>query len=107
MFCVIYSFDVKPNLVGQFEKSWSDLTELIYKYEGSLGSRLHKVDENQYIAYAQWPSRETWIGSGNQLPESAKAISAAMKAACVKMETLYELESEIDHLKAGPYSKSF
>jgi hypothetical protein len=27
---------------------------------GSLGARLHRSDEGTFIAYAQWPDRESW-----------------------------------------------
>ena len=57
MFSVIYKFEIKPDRKDSFEKSWKDLTHLIYDYAGSLGSRLHKKDECNYIAYAQWPNK--------------------------------------------------
>ena len=50
MFIVVYKFEVKPGRKGSFEKSWKDLTHLIYDYTGSLGSRLHQKDEFNYIA---------------------------------------------------------
>lgn len=98
MFTVIYSFKVHPAQCEVFEESWSQLTKLIYEYEGSLGSRLHKTsDQNelesiQYIAYAQWPSRLVWEHSGSTLPKEAESIRNAMKNACLHIETQYELE---------------
>ena len=71
MFSVIYKFEIKPDRKDSFEKSWKDLTHLIYDYAGSLGSRLHKEDECNYIAYAQWPNKETWEKSSNKLPEKS------------------------------------
>ena len=50
MFSVIYKFEVKLDQKDSFEKSWKDLTQLIYNYASSLGSRLHKKDECNYIA---------------------------------------------------------
>ena len=59
MFCVIYKFKIKEGFNSQFEQSWADFTDAIYRVRGSLGSRLHKTDDSQvYVAYAQWPSRE-------------------------------------------------
>ncbi|MDB4285766.1 antibiotic biosynthesis monooxygenase [bacterium] len=92
MFTIIYSFQVKPGEATPFEKAWRDLTVLIYENEGSLGSRLHKQADLSYIAYAQWPDRDTWKNSGSKMPEKSKDISKAMKASCEKVETLYELE---------------
>ena len=100
MFAVIYSFEVKPNCDQQLIQSWKELTELIYKHEGSLGSRLHKAGENKYIAYAQWPEKEIWENSGNLLPDSASEIRKQMKEACVSIETLFELETIEDLLQS-------
>lgn len=67
------------------------MTLLIRKYEGGLGSRLHKQTDIRYIAYAQWPDRETWEKSGSKLPESADEIRKMMRESCEKIETIYEL----------------
>ncbi|MEZ4805581.1 MAG: antibiotic biosynthesis monooxygenase [Bacteroidia bacterium] len=99
MFVVIYSFQVKPDYTAQFEKAWQALTVLIYEHEGSMGSRLHKKDACHYIAYAQWPNRETWKNSGTKLPSEANQIREEMKLACTKIETLHELELIDDLLK--------
>ncbi len=104
MFIVIYSFQVKANREAQFIKAWTSLTELIYKYEGSLGSRLHHEKDNQYLAYAQWPSRETWENFGSKLPAQAKAYSQSMNEACDKTETLHTLSPISDLLKQTPAS---
>ncbi len=99
MFSVIYKFEVKPDRKDSFEKSWKDLTQLIYNYAGSLGSRLHKKDEFNYIAYAQWPDKETWENSSNKLPEKSNEISKLMKESCNSIETLFELELILDLLE--------
>ncbi len=102
MFSVIYKFEIKPGRKESFEKSWKDLTLLIYDYAGSLGSRLHKKDECNYIAYAQWPNKETWENSSNKLPEKSNEISKLMKESCISIETLYELELTKDLLEETP-----
>ncbi len=45
MFAVIYQFNVKENRESEFIGAWKQLTQLIYDYEGSLGSRLHKLND--------------------------------------------------------------
>ena len=102
MFSVIYKFEIKSDRKDSFEKSWKDLTLLIYEYAGSLGSRLHKKDECNYIAYAQWPNKETWENSSNKLPERSYEISALMRESCNSIETLYELELIEDLTKVKP-----
>jgi len=100
MFTVIYSFKVKPGKNSQFEKAWHDLTELIYEFEGSIGSRLHQLENNRdYIAHAQWPSKEKWQNSGDYLPAISKEHSAAMHAACVDIQTVYQMDVIVDLLQ--------
>lgn len=92
MYIVIYRFLVKPNQDQVFIESWKGLTALIYKYEGSLGSRLHKEKQNYYIAYAQWPSKDDFENTGNKLPIEANQFRDAMRLSCDKVETLNKLE---------------
>lgn len=99
MFTVIYKFKIKPDKIQQFEENWTELTKLIYNNQGSLGSRLHKSDDLNYIAYAQWPNKETWESEWNNMPEHDKEISRKMKEACETRETIFELEVVIDLLK--------
>lgn len=104
MFSVIYYFETQPGQSANFEAAWEELTRLIYIYEGSLGSRLHRTAENQYLAYAQWPDRETWAGSGNKLPDSADELRARMRNSCTRIETLHELELVRDLLQDRSHS---
>jgi len=92
MFTVIYSFNVKPDSVLEFKKAWRELTLLIQKHEGSLGSRLHKNSENTYIAYAQWPDKQVWAESGGNMPDSNIEFRRIMKDSCTKIKILFELD---------------
>jgi len=106
MFSVIYKFEIKPNREDSFEEAWKNLTSLIYDYAGSLGSRLHKKDNCIYIAYAQWPNKETWENSANKLPKEAAEVSKLMKESCISTETLFELELIEDLIKNNPRDTS-
>ena len=97
MFAVIYSFEVKQDRKNDFENSWRELTRLIFKYEGSFGSRLHKESEHRYIAYAVWPDRETWANSGDKLPKEANEVRRMMIESCTEIKTIHEL-SMVDDL---------
>ena len=99
MFAVLCLFKTKPGQQETFEKAWEGLTQLIYQYEGSLGSRLHKKDAFNYLAYAQWPDRNTWENSGENLPESADIHRNDMRSSCESIETLYEMEMINDLLQ--------
>jgi quinol monooxygenase YgiN len=100
MFVVIYQFQIKDNQKKEFTEAWKQLTELIYQYEGSLGSRLHQQSKNIYIAYAQWPNKDIWKSSGDKLPDTAAEIRATLKETCIKIEVLNELEVTEDFLKS-------
>ena len=63
-----------------------------YKYEGSLGSRLHKLNDQEYIAYAQWPNQNIFDNAGNNLPNEANSIRKKMKEACSSIQTVYKME---------------
>lgn len=99
MFAAIYHFEVIPGQEEKFKIAWTKLTELIYQYEGSLGSRLHLDNHGRSIAYAQWPNKERWKTSGDRLPEITGKYRQQMREACSKIETLFELEEEIDLLQ--------
>ena len=103
MIVVIYKFEIKPNKFIDFLKYWKKMTLLIHQYEKGLGSRLHKKEENVYIAYAQWPDRETWSNSGVNLPKEAEVIRNEMRKVCSKVTILNELEVVEDLLKTEAY----
>jgi hypothetical protein len=75
------------------------MTQLIYKYEGSLGSRLHKSEENVFVAYAQWPDKETFDHAGGNLPMEAEKSRLEMRNACVDTNVEYKLDMVVDMLK--------
>jgi len=64
-FGVIYLFDVKPDRINQFVKTWKEFTNLIIEEENSLGSRLHRINATQYFAYAYWPDKNHFEAAGN------------------------------------------
>ncbi len=100
MFVAIYSFHVKPSAEKPFLESWEALTILIRDHLGAWGSRIHKSDEdNIYIAYAQWPSRDFWEKDSNGLmPEEADSHRQTMRASCEEIKTVYRLEMVSDLL---------
>jgi heme-degrading monooxygenase HmoA len=99
MFVVIYSFQVKEGAESDFVSAWKEMTQMIYDFEGSYGSRLHYAGNGKYIAYAQWPSRERWEASGDKLTAESVAIRDRMTAACEDMDVVYQLDTVADLLK--------
>lgn len=92
MFSVVYKFSPKPDRVNDFILAWEELTKLIRNYEKSGGSRLHKLDDATFIAYAVWDSKDHWSGAGNGLPEVANKWRDQMRNSCYTIETQMELE---------------
>lgn len=60
MFIALYCWKVKEGREKNFLEGWQRLTEEIYQRCGSLGSRLHRAEDGLWIAYAQWPDRQTY-----------------------------------------------
>ncbi|WP_179337558.1 antibiotic biosynthesis monooxygenase family protein [Winogradskyella ludwigii] len=99
MYVVLYTIIIKPNQEDNFIEAWKGLTNLIYKYEGSLGSRLHKKDALNFFAYAQWPDKNTFDNASGNLPEEANHFRNKMKASCETFEVLEQFEMIEDLLK--------
>ena len=82
-FCVIYRFRVHTGQEGDFQIGWARLTEAIRDHRGGLGSRLHHVDGDLWLAYAQWPDRATWEAAQG-LPSADPAAAAQMGGAMIE-----------------------
>ena len=104
-FTVIYTFRLHEGTSAAFIHAWSEMTKLIYQYEGSYGSRLHRATDTLFIGYAQWPNREVWEQSGGNLPESANELRTAMRACCAEIKTEYELTVVSDLLHDALFSE--
>jgi hypothetical protein len=100
MFCVLYRFKVIVSRTEEFKKAWTSMTKLFINNTNSLGSRLHKKSELEYIAYAQWPDEKTFNSASNKLPFETENIRNNMREACEEVEILMKLDSEIDMLKS-------
>ncbi len=105
MFVAIYQFTAKNGQVEAFVEAWTQLTQLIYQFEGSLGSHLHRSTENplHFIAYAQWPDQSTWAASGKNMPESANIWREQMRSSSVEIKTLHTIHSVADLTKVDVY----
>jgi len=105
MFAVLYRFITLPGEQESFEMAWKALTGLIYEHQGSMGSRLHRLSVKEYIAYAQWPDRESWEASRTGLLPEADTYRAIMRASCKAIDIQMELDVVSDMLERLPYPK--
>ena len=97
MFCVIYKFKVIAGKEDQFIESWGKVTNAFKKHCDALGSRSHKSENGEYIAYAQWPSKESWDKA--ELPHDIiNSDYAKMKSCSLSTEVLFELTPVSDLL---------
>ena len=60
MFVALYRWKVREGHEKNFLEGWHRRTEEIYRHYGSLGSRLHQAEDGTWVAYAQWPDRQTY-----------------------------------------------
>ena len=91
-FAVVYHFEVHQGREREFEQAWKQVTEIIYTYEGSYGSRLHRAEGQLYLAYALWPDRTTWENAGAGLPPSSTPIRQTMRDCCSSITTINTLD---------------
>ena len=60
MFVAVYWWRVHPGKEEQFRSAWRRGTEHITRLYGSHGSRLHRETDGRFVAYAEWPDRDSW-----------------------------------------------
>lgn len=83
-FAVLYRWKVRPEALGDFVAAWRTATEA-YVSVGAFGSRLHRGDDGDLYAYAEWPDRKTWELSNSRV-SIAPAVAATMRDATLEFE---------------------
>jgi len=93
MYCVIYEFIIKPENSEAFRAAWSDLTHCIKLECSSLGSRLHRTDdEARYIAYAQWQSKDQFLAAQASSSKNRQTLSNTMQQTLLSSRIVEQLE---------------
>jgi len=103
----MFEFVVKEGFEEQFIKAWPSVTQGIYLFKGSLGSRLHKNVNGEYIAYAQWPDQKTWEASSEiEMSPDYEMHRESMRESLNLESTkiLYQMEVEIDYLQRRTFA---
>ncbi len=96
-FCVIYRWVVKEGKEAQCREAWARLTQAIRRDRGGLGSRLHVADDSTWVAYAQWPNRDTWAAAQLQDSPDPKASEQMDDAIEIRLPPV-ALEPQLDLL---------
>ena len=81
MFAVLYRWKLKPGTEAAFREAWCAATEAIRTRYGTGGSRLHRTEDDEVIAYAVWPSRADWEKAQNDsatLPDASDRMRACV-----------------------------
>jgi len=79
-----------------FQDAWQEVTRQLIRERGGRGSRLHRSSDGEWIAYAQWPSRQIWEASralGAVDPIASKALQASIEE--TKEPLLLDLVSDM------------
>ena len=97
MFCLLYKFEVKPDLEQEFRDGWHTMTQRLRDANGSLGARLHKADDGSWISYAQWPDREKWM-QGESVISHFLSTTNWKECLAGEIKLLMELEATDDLL---------
>jgi len=105
MFCVLYTFTVKPGYEDHFRHHWAAVTQWYYRHAGSLGSRLHRTSTGEFIAYAQWQTRAQWEQQRERSDAELYQHRQAMREACTEITVLYELEMTDDWLQGEVHGR--
>jgi quinol monooxygenase YgiN len=100
MFAVLYRFKLKPGTEPTFREAWRAATEAIRKHYGTSGSRLHRTNDGDLVAYAVWPDRAAWERARG-LPSVSPESGAAMRACMVEPATVTPLDVVDDLLVAA------
>lgn len=104
MYAVVYRFTIREGADQQFRAGWRALTQKIYSECGSLGSRLHRVDDTTFVAYAQWPSEETFHLAA-QMMDSFSGGTNWDETVDLQTEIMFTMVMTDDMLKTAPFQR--
>lgn len=104
MLIIIYSFKPKAGREVELIKLWKKITTSLRNNCNSLGSRLHKASDSEYIAYAQWPNEDTYERA--KLFEELDSLRSKFKDVINSMEVLHKAEIVEDLLVSNSEKKT-
>jgi len=100
MYCVAYRFTLlsdNSETRRQFIEVWAGFTAFFRDECGALGSRLHHGEDGAFYAYAQWPSREVMVASGEvETDQAFLKLRLKWSELCAPSEVLWEGEVVAD-----------
>lgn len=100
VFAVLYRWKLRPGAEPEFREAWRAATVAIRARHGTFGSRLHRADNDEVVAYAVWPDRASWEAA-RELPSVAPEAAARMRA-CIEQSVSTTPLEVVDDLLASP-----
>ncbi len=58
MYTVLYQWKVHHDKHSEFIAGWEAVTDHYVVHHNSLGSMLHEISDDNFVAYARWPSKQ-------------------------------------------------
>lgn len=107
MYIVVFDFVVKEECEAQFLKAWPTVTQGIYLFKGSLGSRLHRDGSGKFIAYAQWPDKQTYeqaatIEMSAEYEQARQDMHQSLHLEDTKV--VHQMQVEVDYLQRRTFA---
>jgi hypothetical protein len=96
-FAVVYRWRLYAGKEDQFLGAWETVTLALKQQRRALGSRLHRAEDGIWIAYAQWPDRESWQRSRDLGPLDG-SVAERMREAIAESWPPILLDPVRDHL---------
>lgn len=101
-FTVLYRWRLRPGHEDRFKEAWSIVTLALIE-RGSLGSRLHRGNDDLWYSYAQWPSadaRASAFATALNVDDAQRTMDEAVSEHFPEIV----LTSSVDHLLSKPTS---
>ena len=99
MYTVLYQWDVHQDKHDDFISGWEAVTDHYLAKHNSLGSKLHQISDNRFMAFAQWPSKESRDSAFNLNDAPHQAVEK-MKNSILTSHSPTETTIILDKLKA-------
>ncbi len=99
IYTYIYRWKIKNGKSDDFINSWKNITDYYLEHHNSLGSRLHYIGQNEYIAYANWPNKEARNIAFNSNNDKIKIDEKMMKDAILKSYDIIQSSLISDKLR--------
>ena len=94
---VIYRWRIRSGMEERFQQAWEVVTKSLTEEREALGSRLHRAEDDTWIAYAQWPTKSAWERS-RELGSLDPVATAAMREATEEFFEPVLMRPVCDHL---------